>query len=322
MRTLVGALGALLLVPAVAAAQDPAAPPTDAQAPPPPPAGTMKLFLEDVHHLGDKRIALTGDTWTVRGKLKPAVAGQRVTVRLFRGAEKIGSNEVAVDEQGAFRARFEVGSAGAVRVKAVHEATPELADVEGGPKRVKVMRPRVGGGGALVELLQRGLKRLHYAVPRSGRYDAATGRAVLAWRKVTRNARTTYASAEVLRGVLAGKGAFRVRHPRDGRHVEADLSRQVLALIDGDKVRRIYHVSSGKPSTPTVLGRFRVYRKSPGTNSHGMVHSSYFIGGYAIHGYASVPPYAASHGCLRAPIPNAWSIYNWVSMGDVVWVYP
>jgi lipoprotein-anchoring transpeptidase ErfK/SrfK len=81
-------------------------------------------------------------------------------------------------------------------------------------------------------------------------------------------------------------------------------------------------MSSGKPSTPTVLGRFRVYRKDPGTNSHGMVHSSYFIGGYAIHGYASVPAYNASHGCLRVPIPDSWSIYNWVRMGDVVWVEP
>jgi lipoprotein-anchoring transpeptidase ErfK/SrfK len=53
-----------------------------------------------------------------------------------------------------------------------------------------------------------------------------------------------------------------------------------------------------------------------------MVHSSYFIGGYAIHGYVSVPAYAASHGCLRVPIPSAWSIYTWVRMGDIVDVYP
>jgi lipoprotein-anchoring transpeptidase ErfK/SrfK len=69
-----------------------------------------------------------------------------------------------------------------------------------------------------------------------------------------------------------------------------------------------------------VLGRFHVYRKQPGTNSHGMVDSDYFIGGYAIHGYAEVPAFNASHGCLRVPIPNALSIYNWVRMGDVVWV--
>jgi lipoprotein-anchoring transpeptidase ErfK/SrfK len=52
-----------------------------------------------------------------------------------------------------------------------------------------------------------------------------------------------------------------------------------------------------------------------------MVHSNYFIGGYAIHGYASVPNYPASHGCLRVPIPNAYSIFNWIDLGDRIFVY-
>ncbi|MGH2970092.1 MAG: L,D-transpeptidase, partial [Solirubrobacteraceae bacterium] len=150
----------------------------------------------------------------------------------------------------------------------------------------------------------------------------ATQRAVMAWRKVTAAARGYDASAGVVRGVLAGHGRFRVRHPRDGRHVEADLSRQVLALIDGRKVRRIYHMSSGAPSTPTVLGRYEVYRKDLGTNGVGMVDASYFVGGYAIHGYVSVPAFNASHGCLRVPIPDARSISNWLRLGDVVRVYP
>ena len=53
----------------------------------------------------------------------------------------------------------------------------------------------------------------------------------------------------------------------------------------------------------------------------GMVHSSYFIRGYAIHGYASVPNYPASHGCLRVPIPNAAQIFNWVDIGDPIYLY-
>jgi len=86
-------------------------------------------------------------------------------------------------------------------------------------------------------------------------------------------------------------------------------------------VRRIYTISSGKPSTPTVLGRFRVYLKAPGENSEGMVDSNYFIRGYAIHGYHEVPAYAASHGCLRVPIPDAPAIYAWVQVGTPVDVY-
>jgi peptidoglycan hydrolase-like protein with peptidoglycan-binding domain len=206
-------------------------------------------------------------------------------------------------------------------VRATHAATPELAALRSKAARVNVMRPDVGSTGPLVRLLQRGLKRLRYVTPTNGVYDDATARAVMAWRKVTGQARNYLATDAVLRGVLDGRGKFKARYPRDGRHVEADLSRQVLALIDKGKVRRIYHTSSGTPATPTILGRYRVYRKSPGTNASGMVHSSYFIRGYAIHGYASVPTFPASHGCLRVPIPDAWSIYNWVRMGDVVRVY-
>ena len=52
-----------------------------------------------------------------------------------------------------------------------------------------------------------------------------------------------------------------------------------------------------------------------------MVHSSYFIGGYAIHGYFSVPNFPASHGCLRVPIPNARDIFNQISLGERIFVY-
>ncbi len=96
----------------------------------------------------------------------------------------------------------------------------------------------------------------------------------------------------------------------------------MLAEIEpGGRVRTIYTMSSGKPSTPTVIGRFRVYEKTPGENSEGMVDSNYFIRGYAIHGYAEVPTYAASHGCLRVPIPDAPAIYAWVQTGTPVDVY-
>ena len=96
----------------------------------------------------------------------------------------------------------------------------------------------------------------------------------------------------------------------------------MLALIDGGKVVATYHTSSGAAATPTVIGTFRVYLKTPGTNAKGMVHSSYFIRGYAIHGYMDVPAFNASHGCLRIPVPDAWRVFTWLQMGDRVIVYP
>jgi lipoprotein-anchoring transpeptidase ErfK/SrfK len=289
--------------------------------------GTLKLQAQKVHRNGERKIALTRTAWRVRGVLTPHVTGQQVVVRFYRDGRKVHEQveqpqPIRGGTAGEFRTPFESRRAGRVAVEAVHLATPEMDTVRSEKVRVNVMTPTVSSP-TIVRLLQKGLSKQRYAVSRSGVYDDSTARAVMAWRKVNGQARTFTVSEGLVRRVLAGKGAFKPKYPRDGRHVEADLSRQVLALINRrGKVHRVYHTSSGAPATPTVLGRFKTYRKSPGTNAKGMVHSSYFIGGYAIHGYPSVPAYNASHGCLRVPIPNAWSIYQWVRMGTVVRVYP
>jgi len=159
-------------------------------------------------------------------------------------------------------------------------------------------------------------------VPRNDVFDDATGRAVMAYRKVNGMSRLFTADRRVIQRVIAGKGGFKPRFPDAGRHVEADISRQVLALIQGGKVVATYHTSTGAPATPTIIGSFRVYRKDPGTNALGMYKSSYFIRGYAIHGYVSVPAFNASHGCLRVPMEDASRIYGWLRMGDRVITYP
>jgi L,D-transpeptidase catalytic domain len=330
---------ALALAPAAAAQEPTPAPAPPAPAPPapappapppaPPPAtGTATLKAEQTLRDGRRRVVLTGAAWRVRGTVRPYVAGQTVQVRFARGGRAVKTRRVPLQPgpvgTGTFVVGFRSRTPGRIAVHATHEATPELEQLQSRALRVRVLAPVAAPGarGAVVRLLQRGLRRLHYAVPRSGAYDAGTQRAVMAWRKVTGAGRTYTASAGVVRGVLAGRGRFRVRHPREGRHVEADLSRQVLALIDGRRVHRIYHTSSGAPGTPTVLGRYKVYRKDLGTNALGMVDASYFIRGYAIHGYVSVPAFNASHGCLRVPIADARSISNWLRLGDVVRVYP
>ncbi len=144
---------------------------------------------------------------------------------------------------------------------------------------------------------------------------------MLAFRKANELGRDGYAISEVYGKLLRKQGAYKLRYPKAGKHVEFDWSRQVLVLAKGGKPYRTYHTSSGAPATPTVFGTYHFYLQTPGTNAKGMVDSSYFIRGYAIHGYASVPAYPASHGCLRVPIPNALQIYNWVDIGDPIYLY-
>jgi hypothetical protein len=303
-----------LAAPASAAAQTPA-------------AGTMRLLVEKTGG-NVEPLALKGSKLRIRGIVEPYVPGQQVTVRFHRGASKVRVVRVAVQRpKGAKAGQFVVGytptRTGRLRVRASHLATPELATIVAHERTIRVVSPTATAGakGPSVRLLQRLLDARGYVVGQRGLYDDRTARAVLAFRKVSGMARTTAASADVFRRLVAGGGAFKVRYPSHGRHVEGDLSHQVIALIDHGKVERIYPTSSGAPVTPTVLGNFRVYRKDFGTNAKGMVHSSYFIRGYAIHGYHDVPVFPASHGCFRVPIPDAASIFAWVKLGDRVDVY-
>ncbi len=164
---------------------------------------------------------------------------------------------------------------------------------------------------------------LHYAVPLNGVFDEGTGQALIAYRKMTGLERVPVRGPAGVRAACAPRrAASTCAIRRDGRHVEANLTKQVLAEIEpGGRVHAIYTMSSGKPSTPTVIGHFSVYQKTPGVNAEGMVDSNYFIRGYAIHGYPEVPTYAASHGCLRVPIPDAPAIFAWVQIGTPVDVY-
>ena len=300
--------------------------PTPSPTPAPPPAATLATSATGVF-AGRRPTALTGRSFGVRVVLRPYVAGETVTVRVYRGSRKLKARAltltpVAGNAAGVAQVHVKTARPGTLAIKASHRATPALATVVASTLRVQALRPyaAIGSRGPVVRLLQASLAAEHYAVPRTGVFDAGTGDAVLAWRKVTGMARTMVASEQVFGGLLAGRGTFKVRHPNDGRHVEARLDKQVLALIDGANVVAIYHMSSGKPSTPTVRGRFQVYTKTPGTNAKGMFDSNYFIRGYAIHGYPSVPIYNASHGCLRVPNRDAPAIYNWLRIGDVVWV--
>jgi peptidoglycan hydrolase-like protein with peptidoglycan-binding domain len=315
--------------PLIAGAIAPAIPGTAAaQSTPAPAAPRLSITTEQVTVSGKRASALVGQQWRVRVVLRPLVPGQTAVVRFYRDGRRVQAAQLPLapsptGQSAFFVVNFTSRTPGRIIVKATHFATPQLGTIKAKAVGVSVVTPsaRPGSRGPVVRMLQGELARLGYVVGQPGLYDARTARAVLAFRKVTGMARTEIASADVFRRLARGGGVFRVRFPEHGKHVEADLSRQVIALIRDGTVERIYPVSSGKPSTPTIRGHFRVYLKAPGTNAKGMYMSSYFIRGYAIHGYPSVPVFPASHGCLRVPMQDAVPIYNWLSRGDIVDVY-
>lgn len=326
MRSRLLTLSLALLALAVAAPAASAALPGVGNPPPGPTAAEAKLSVAVASGLFDRktRYVLQGERLLVTGTIRPFVDGQTVEVQLFRAGKLIGHRKVKVKQGqggGVFKAVLGIRKAAKYSVRAHHEANSQQKGADSIKHSFRAIRPSVHNG-ENVRLLQIGLRRLGYVAPLTGRFQDGTARAVLAFRKVNRMSHDYTASRTVFRKLFHGAGTYHLRYPKAGTHVEADLSRQVLVLAAKGRAVQIYSVSSGKPSTPTIQGKFSFYRKDFGTNSHGMVDSSYFRGGYAIHGYASVPAtYPASHGCIRVPIPDASRIYNSIRLGETIYVY-
>ena len=259
----------------------------------------------------------------VSGRVKPYVAGESVVLQVVHRNKLTKRIRVAVGRKGRYRVPVQLKKMGGFRLYVKHDVSAAQKAFRTRSKRVSVVDWQAGAGdrGTKVLMLQRGLARLGFATPVNGYYDWLTANAVNAFRKTNGMGRDGYAMKSVYAKVFRRQGAYKLRYPKAGKHVEFDWSRQVLVLAAKGRPVRTYHTSSGTPATPTVFGTYKFYLQTPGTNAKGMVHSSYFIRGYAIHGYASVPNYPASHGCLRVPVPNAASIFGWIDIGDTIFSY-
>jgi hypothetical protein len=269
-----------------------------------------------------------GNKFKVSGTLRPWAAGEKVTLILSRGKKTLKRKTVFVKQKkGASYGKFDFDEKlikpGRYSVQAIKNPSENLAGAKDRTRTFRIDYPDLdpGNKSSTVAIFNRLLEEQGYVNDENKKYDSATGRAVLAFHKVNGQKRSENADPGDFKKLADGRGGYNLKYPGAGKHVEADLSRQVMVLANGNKVDEIYHISSGAPATPTITGSFRFYRKEPGTNNVGMVNSVYFQGGYAIHGYPSVPTYPASHGCLRNPIPDSRHIYDWVDIGDPIYVY-
>jgi lipoprotein-anchoring transpeptidase ErfK/SrfK len=284
------------------------------------------VSLEIGHLKGGKAAILS--SVPVTGTVSPFVTGQQVDLLFFRNGHQVGSETVDVHNgpgnSGAFQTKFRVRRDGRFAVQAVHEASAGQQGAASARKKFGVSYPNLGQGkcGRVVRAFKKELHKLGYVPSGGSCMNDKDARAVLAYRKVNGKDHNTHAGMGIVKRVFSGRGAFHLKYPNAGKHAEVSIERQVLVLADGDKPLQTYGVSTGKSSTPTVRGHFQFYLRQPGYNAEGMYFSTYFHGGYAVHGYASVPPtYPASHGCVRVPIPDALQIYNSVSLGEDIYVY-
>jgi lipoprotein-anchoring transpeptidase ErfK/SrfK len=180
--------------------------------------------------------------------------------------------------------------------------------------------------GPLVWYLEYQLTSLKY-VPGNidGKYDTHTRDAVLAFEKVERIKRTGSMTVAAWQKLPTAQTPL-PKKTEAGSRVEIDLTRQVLLLITDNKVWKIVHCSTGISSRRTHTGHFAIQEKYTGwvicVTVNGMMYSpSYVVSKTAIHGYRSVPPYPASHGCIRVPVWMAEDIFNETPTGTTVDIY-
>jgi hypothetical protein len=275
-------------------------------------------------------VALAGERIHVATTVRDSPPGSAVVLRLFRSGRQVAVRRHGTGARTTFADVLRVPCArGPLTIRVWLAAPTGQTLARRSAVRLGVLQPTASDGarGLRVRFLQRRLAALRYAIAVTGRYDDATRRAVIAYHKVNRMARTTDASRAVFVGAARGVGGFRPRR-RGAAHVEGDLSRQVLALVNrGGRVFKVYMTSSGRDGLNTPTGVHTFYRKAAGWNAEGMLDSSYFTypsgprTACAIHGYPFVPTWNDSHCCFRVPVPDARKIFNWVRVGERIYVY-
>jgi hypothetical protein len=165
-----------------------------------------------------------------------------------------------------------------------------------------------------------------------GRMDEGTTSALIAfqkWEGREITGKLTLGELDAIRNGVAPK-------PRDlgYEHVEVDVDRQLLMVVNEEGAVRVLPVSTGsdKPFMDqgqtsvayTPRGRFVVYDKTYGWENGDLgsvYYANYISGGVAIHGYLTVPTTPASHGCIRIPMFAAREVSRLLPVGTIVLVY-
>jgi peptidoglycan hydrolase-like protein with peptidoglycan-binding domain len=182
----------------------------------------------------------------------------------------------------------------------------------------------VGATGPAVQELESRLDALGYWPGGvDATFDRSAEHAVVALQKVAGLGRTGTVDAATAGALLAGVAP--VVQSTTGRVVEIDLAHQVLTVATDGRVTAVFDTSTGRRAGTTPTGRFHITREIDGPHRSplGLLYRpKYFVGGVAIHGYTSVPPTPASHGCVRVTYPamdHLWAT-GMIPIGTDVWV--
>ncbi|MBV8199257.1 MAG: murein L,D-transpeptidase [Acidobacteria bacterium] len=187
---------------------------------------------------------------------------------------------------------------------------------------------------AEVKAAQRRLAELGYwAGSAAGPWDATWRHALIAFQKVQwRKPTGVLTRAELNEMASAAPPVPRETGPA---HIEVDLERQVLFMVDdAGAASHVLPIStgSGRPFVApgwrgvaeTPCGQFTVFSRGSGWHKSQlgeMFNPLYLVGGIAIHGSLDVPAKPVSHGCIRIPMYAAHHLPKLVPKAMPVVVY-
>jgi hypothetical protein len=214
-----------------------------------------------------------------------------------------------------------------------------------------------GSLGDDVTRLQQRLTELRFNPgPIDGEFGALTEAAVWAYEKIVLGVAREGVTGDVtprMWRAMQREVTIDARRPDAGKHTEIYLPEQVIIVFDGNRPVFISHVSTGdgqewieevtispgeygnedgtEPLTReeqglsiTPGGVYEYDRLVKGRRESalgGMLNPVYFNYGIAVHGAFQVPPYPASHGCIRIPNAISAKFQRIVKLGEAVYVW-
>jgi lipoprotein-anchoring transpeptidase ErfK/SrfK len=256
-------------------------------------------------------------------KIAPAAYDGLVVVKVMHRGVVVGTYKARA-KNGKATLRFPLRGVDAFTLGVV---LPAAAGLDGRTVQAKVsVRAKTlsaGSSGPYVKGMLTALQRLRFRVPNIGsRFTSQVKDSVMAFQKAYRLKRTYVFNTECWRKI-DGARLIKARHASPATHIEVDKGRQILMIVKGGKPWGIICVSTGATGN-TPEGTFRIQQKHPYTSSGfggTLVRTMGFQGDFAIHGWVDVPPYPASHGCVREPIWACYWTYDNSWVGETVYVY-
>ncbi|MBE9004602.1 L,D-transpeptidase [Fortiea sp. LEGE XX443] len=126
------------------------------------------------------------------------------------------------------------------------------------------------------------------------------------------------------------KQSIQTLQKSEQRWIQVNLSTQRLTAWEGKKTIYAVTISTGKKSTPTRVGSFKIQSKHKSMRMRGrdydvpnVPHAMFYQGNYGIHGAYWHKKFGTpvSHGCINVAPNHAKWLFNWASLGTPVVIH-